>query len=188
LNGEVVVGGFFRPWMTLFPLAAGLLTLSLFAFLAATYLTNETDDPELRDDFRRRALASGVVVGGLALFAGLSAGADARGFSGHLFGSSWSAAHQLATGVTAIAALVALWTRRFQLARILAILQATLIVSGWALAHHPYLVTPDLLLHDAAAPEATLVTVLVTLGGGSLLLLPALIWLMKVFRLRKREG
>jgi cytochrome d ubiquinol oxidase subunit II len=188
LQGDIVLGGFFMPWLSLFPWACGALTLALFAFLAATYLTNETEDRALQDDFRVRALWSGVVVGVLALVAGLSAGADARGFSGELFGSPWSAAHQVATGSTAIAALAALWTRRYQLARVAAILQATLIVSGWALAHHPYLVTPDLLLREAAAPRDTLVAVLVTLGVGSLLLLPALIWLMKVFRLRKREG
>ena len=188
VRGDVVVSGFFRPWLALFPFACGLLTLALFAFLAATYLTNETDDVALREDFRRRAIASGVVVGVAAGLAGLTAGAKARAFSGDLFGSPWSAALQLATAAAAVGALVALGTRRFQLARVAAIAQAVLIVSGWALAQYPYLVTPDVTLADAAAPEGTLAAVLVTLGVGTLLLVPALVWLMKVFRLRKREG
>jgi len=43
--------------------AIGVFALSLFAFLAAVYLTTETTDRELQDDFRLRALVSGLAVG-----------------------------------------------------------------------------------------------------------------------------
>ncbi len=48
------------PWLSPFPLSVGLFALIAFAFLAAVYLTLEARDREVREDFRRRALASGV--------------------------------------------------------------------------------------------------------------------------------
>src|SRR4029079_878937 len=38
------------PWLTPFALSVGLLALTLFAFLAAVFLTLETEDPDLRED------------------------------------------------------------------------------------------------------------------------------------------
>ena len=53
---------FVEPWLTPFSVAVGLMTLALFAHLAAVFLTLETDDPELVEDFRVRALWSGAAV------------------------------------------------------------------------------------------------------------------------------
>src|SRR6201997_3204592 len=53
--------GFLRTWFHPFPLIVGVLSLSLFAYLSACYLTIETDDPALQNDFRHRALFSGFV-------------------------------------------------------------------------------------------------------------------------------
>ncbi len=53
-NG-VVTTGFFNSWLAPFPFAVGFFALALFAFLAAVYLTSETNDKNLQVDFRRRA-------------------------------------------------------------------------------------------------------------------------------------
>ena len=53
---------YIEPWCTPFAFSVGLLALVLFAFLAAVFLTLETRDPDLCEDFRRRALAAGVAV------------------------------------------------------------------------------------------------------------------------------
>src|ERR1700761_7112917 len=53
--------GFLSTWLQPFPLIVGLLALSLFAYLSACYLTVETDNSELQEDFRKRALFSGFV-------------------------------------------------------------------------------------------------------------------------------
>jgi len=51
-----VLTGFMAGWLTPFALSCGVFALGLFAFLAATYLTLDTrDEPDLQDDFRRRA-------------------------------------------------------------------------------------------------------------------------------------
>jgi cytochrome d ubiquinol oxidase subunit II len=71
------------PWTRPFPVAVGLLTLALFAFLAATYLTRETADRELVEDFRKRALIAGGLAMALALLAlGLAGSGAPRLFDG----------------------------------------------------------------------------------------------------------
>src|SRR5262245_30719475 len=59
-----------RPWLEPFPLLVGLMTLGLCTYLAAVYMTVETEGA-LREDFRRRALAAGLAVGAIALPAAL---------------------------------------------------------------------------------------------------------------------
>jgi len=174
--------GYVAPWLTPFGVGVGLLTLALFAFLAAVYLTVEAREPALREDFRRRALGAAVAVFvaafgtlGLAL---LGAPLTGRG----LTAAPWAPALHLATGVAAVAAIWALWRRRFRLARVAAAGQVSLILWGWALAQYPYLIPPDLTIRAAAAPRITLVLSLWVLGAGALVLFPSLIYLFRVFK------
>jgi len=62
-----VTGGLFKPWLTPFAILVGFFALTLFAYLAAVYLTLEADTPELARDFRRRAFIGGASVAVLAL-------------------------------------------------------------------------------------------------------------------------
>ena len=173
---------FVAPWLTPFGLGVGVLTLALFAFLAAVYLTVEVQDDDLREDFRRRALYAAVVVFvaafgtlGLAL---LEAPLMGRG----LITGPWAPALHAATGAAAVTALWALWRRRYRLARVAAAGQVSLILWGWALAQYPYLIPPDLTIRAAAAPRITLVLVLWAGATGALVLFPSLIYLLRVFK------
>jgi cytochrome bd ubiquinol oxidase subunit II len=69
---------FVTPWLTPFAMSVGVFALTLCAFLAAVYLTLEAGDPTERAAFRARALASGVLVGVLALTVLLLAEPDLR--------------------------------------------------------------------------------------------------------------
>jgi cytochrome d ubiquinol oxidase subunit II len=171
-----------NPWFTPFAFSVGLLALVLFAFLAAVFLTLETRDRELREDFRRRALGAGVAaffVSGLVL---LLSRREAPLVMEGLLGSGWAIPLHLATAVTAIAVLAALWYRRFRLARMAVGLQVSLIFWGWPLAQYPLLLPPDLTIANASAPDTTLRLVLVILGFGAVVLLPSLWYLFQVFK------
>lgn len=176
---------FVTPWLHAFPLLVGVFALCLFAFLAAVYLAVEAQDPALQNDFRTRALVSGAVsvVAGLATAWGatLPELAHVRG--------------QLSTvpalwlviglgGVAWLAVFFALSARRFALARAFAVVLVALILCGWAMAQFPYLISPSLTLHAAAAPEATLRPLLVTLAIGAVVLFPSMFWLFRVFKRR----
>ncbi len=178
-NGEVTD---FWAWLAPFPFLVGFLTLALFAFLAAVYLTLETRDAELQDDFRSRALAAGVATGVLALSGLPLARAAAPMMWDGLLGRTWSLPFQAFTALVAVAALAALVRRSYAAARVLAMLQVALVIWGWGFSQYPYLVIPDLPLSEAAAPPRVLRAVLVALAGGALLLGPALAYLFHVFK------
>ena len=182
-SGGVPEAGFFGAWLGAFPFAVGLFALTLFAFLAAVYLTNECEGA-LREDFRARALGAGVAVGVMALACVLAVGARAPEFRRALTGSWWSWPLQLATAAVAVGALASLWVRHFAAARILAALQVVLILAGWGAAQRPYLIAPAFTIESAAAPPATLAALLWALGVGSVTLFPSLAWLYRVFKRR----
>ena len=176
-------GTYVAPWLNPFALSVGMFALITFAFLAAVYLTLEARDREVREDFRRRALASGV-----ALFLGavvallLSLNGAPRVRDGLIF-AAWAAPLHLLTAAAAITALVALWARRWRVARVAAAAQVSLILWGWALSQYPYILPPDLSITNAAAPAATLRLVLAALVAGAVLLLPSLYYLFRIFKM-----
>jgi cytochrome d ubiquinol oxidase subunit II len=180
-SGRVVTGDP-GAWLSPFSVACGALALALAAFLAATYLTVEITDPELRGDFRRRALGAGVAAGGAALLAFLLAeegaplvylGLTARPFTWPLHAT---------TAVSALGALAALWRGRFRLARVLAGAQVALVIIGWAASQYPYLVPPVLTVFSAAAPARARTLLLIALGAGVPVLAPSLVVLYRVFK------
>ena len=176
------VASYVSPWLTPFALANGLFTLACFAFLAAVYLTLEAPAGPLREDFRRRALATGIAVGGTAALALLVARPDAPLMHEELLRSGWAVPFQLATGAAAVTALGALVGRRYRLARGAAAIQISLIVWGWAWSQYPYLIPPDLTIESAAAPAATLRLVVGAAALGAAILVPSLVYLFRVFK------
>lgn len=158
---------YLAPWLTPFSVQVGALTLAAFAYLAAVYLTVAAPDEALREDFRRRALISGIVVllvGTPPLLATMP---------------RW----EIIATATATAAL-AMWSvfaRRYQLARIAAAAQISLVLWGWAVSQYPLILPPDLGIEDAAAPALTLRLVAWALGAGFVVLVPSLVYLYRVF-------
>ena len=173
---------FISAWFAPFPSAIGLFTLTLCALLAAVYLTLETDDPALQEDFRRRALIAAVSVGTMAGLSFILSAEGAPTIRRGLGNAPWSIPFQILTGAVALWAIWTLWNRQFRLARLLVPIQVTLIVFGWGLAQYPYLVTPDLTFANTAAPDAVLRPILIVLGVGGVLLVPAFWYLYAVFK------
>jgi cytochrome d ubiquinol oxidase subunit II len=168
------------PWLTPMSLLTGVLALALCAYLAAVYLTIETEG-ELQRDFRRYALLSGTATVGLSIIAlPLMRREAPHLWEGLLSARAWPI---LMAGV--IAALLAGWAlrqSRFKLARGAAIVQIAMLLGGWMAAQYPYIVYPDLTIASAAAPAASLQFFLIALPIGFALLGPSLYLLFKVFK------
>lgn len=179
--GSIASGSLFS-WFAPFPWLIGLLTLVLSAYLAAVYLTLETDDPALRRDFRLRAMAVAVAVGLVAVGGVLFSSEGAPRIHDGLCGRWWSIPFQMLVASTALAAFGSLWKGRFRLARVMAIIQVILIVAGWGLSQYPYLIVPDLTIAVAAAPPSVLRPLLIVLVVGSIVLFPSLGYLYNVFK------
>jgi cytochrome d ubiquinol oxidase subunit II len=188
MNRGLSENGFLSTWMRPFPIAVGLLALSLFAYLSACYLAVEAGTRELEDDFRLRALISGVVSMAMAVatyvLAGASASAIRQGLSSRP--AAW-VVEVCALGATAVA-FRGLWLRRFRQARNAAATQVALIVAGWGIAQYPYLIRPGFTITNSAAPSSVAAALDVALGCGAIVLIPSLALLFTVFRKTRGPG
>jgi cytochrome d ubiquinol oxidase subunit II len=185
--GDGFYATYVAPWLNPFALAVGVFALVAFSFLAAVYLTVEARERELREDFRRRALGSGVALFGAAAVALLLARRHAPAVGDSLSFAAGAVPLHLVTGAAAITALGALWHRRWRLARAAAAAQVSLILVGWARAQYPYILPPDLTIAAAAAPDVTLRLTLGALALGAVVLLPSLYYLFRVFKGREPD-
>ncbi|MBC8090285.1 MAG: cytochrome d ubiquinol oxidase subunit II [Phycisphaerae bacterium] len=176
------VARYIESWCTLFALSIGLLTLALFALLAATYLTVEARTPEIRDDFRKRALWSALAVALIAALSGVLARRDAPLVFSALTTGTRGVLLLSTTTFFALGALWALWKRHYLIARVAVAAEAIFIVWGWAWAQYPFMMPPSRTIDSLAAPRATLLWVMGTLIAGTAILLPSFFYLFKVFK------
>jgi cytochrome d ubiquinol oxidase subunit II len=174
-------GRLFWSWTGSLSIVIGALFVSTGAYLAAIYLAADAarhGERDLEDAFRRRALAAGVVAGGVACGGLFALHADAHPlYHGLLDGDGLGAA--VLSGLAGAATLVLVWVRRFELARFSAALAVAAIIAGWALAQQPLLL-PGLTIHEAAAGHDTLVAVIVAVLAGGLILFPSLALLFRL--------
>jgi cytochrome bd ubiquinol oxidase subunit II len=178
-GGEIALA---RPaaWFSPYAMANGMLALATCAYLAAVYLTNETDG-ELRDDFRLRAIIAGTATAILAGVVVVLARLEARWFFDRLL--SYRTVPVIAMGLACFAGSAwSVITRRYALSRVFAAAEIGLLLWGWSLAQYPYLAYPDLPLAAVAAPLPTLRFVVLSLPVGGALLIPSLWLLLRVFK------
>ena len=183
----VSVNGFLAPWLGTFPLMVGVFALSLFVFLAAVYLTVEARDPALQEDFRRKALVSGVIVALMALGTFLAARTGAPDIYAGLLRPSLVWIVQGATAAYAIAAFVALLKRKYKIARIAAMLQVGLILWGWALSQSPFFLQGDMTVSEAAAAPPVLWALIGATVAGLLVLFPSIWYMMQTFKANNED-
>jgi len=186
-NGKILTEGSFysvylAPWIQPFPIAVGIFALCLFAYLASVYLTADTKDTQLQNDFRLRAYISSFAAGAMALIVFILAkeGAPTLFKDLRLLSPVY-----VCTALTAFTTLFFLFKRRFQIARYCAAMQVALVLWGWAFAQYPYLVRPNYTIANSAANETTLKLVIWALIGGAFLLVPAFYYLYKIFKLKR---
>jgi cytochrome bd ubiquinol oxidase subunit II len=185
-SGEVPVGNAsgdeWSSWTGTTSLFVGVLAVVTGAHLAAVFLgadSHRAGRPELVHAFRMRALGSGVVAGALAI-AGLAVvNSDAPDLYDGLT-SGAGLACVLVSGAAGLVTLWLEWRERFEVARYTAAVAVAAIVAGWALAQEPYLLPPDLTVKEAAAPDETLLALVIAACLGMALLIPALAWLFRL--------
>lgn len=161
---------------------AGALSVAACSFLAATYLCGDAtrhDDRALARWFRRRAIASGIGAGGVAIAGLLVVHASAHALFTGLTGRAFPLV--LLSTFGGVAALVLVAGDRFGTARIAAGMAVAGLVWGWGLAQYPHLL-PGLDVRAAAAVDTTLHAVVVTSVIGLILLVPSMLLLLRLFQ------
>ncbi|MBI4238419.1 MAG: cytochrome d ubiquinol oxidase subunit II [Deltaproteobacteria bacterium] len=182
-----VVADYVTTWWQPFPWAVGLLLVGLCMYLAVVYLLHETAEPALREVLRRIGVVVGIDVGLFAWLAAYLAADGAPQLYHGLMHARWSLGFQFVTGGVAVGALVALWQRRYAVARVVVVAQAVCMVGGWAASQFPWLIVPDLTIANSAAPANVLQSVLWVLGGGAVLLGPAFGYLYYLFKWQREQ-
>ena len=179
---ESFAESFVLPWWNAFSFATGLFALILFSYLAAIYLSLESEDRDLQNDFRWRALVSGAIVALLALLVLLLAHREVPLMAEELMGSRWSLPVLVGAALLHAASMIAIWSRRFGVGRICGAGFVVFVLWGWGLAQFPYVVPGDLTFFNTAAPATTLNFLLIALGAGALFLFPSFYYLFRVFK------
>lgn len=185
-------------WIAAVPLTIGALFVAGGAYLAAVFLTVDSrraGEEENARYFARCALGAAAVTGALAVVGLIVLGSDADADAVYdgLFGPALPLV--IVSGIAGLGAL-ALIARSARDpdasvlgVRPLAVGAFVAVIAGWAVAQHPYLLPPPaggegLRIDQAAAPDGTLVALLVVSGAAAVVVLPALALL---FSLVQRE-
>jgi cytochrome d ubiquinol oxidase subunit II len=179
-SGRVPVGNAlgdpFSSWLNPTGILVGVLAVLTGAYLAAVFMAGDSARgglADLENAFRSRALASGVLAGAVAIGGLVVLRDDSR----HLYDGLTSAPGVVLVAGSAIAGLLTLllvWRRSFEAARYAAAAAVGCVTVGWAFAQSPDLLPNQLTLHQAAAGDATLVAVLISVAVGLALVLPSL--------------
>lgn len=178
--GDEVIARPLESWFSPFAIGLGIFVLTLAAYLAAVFLAAETEG-ELREDFHRRAFASGTATAVLSVvMLWLMARYTPWLWNGFTHGVS--GVLLFIGAVLYLFSFILVVKRQYVLARISASGQVLVLLLGWVLAQWPYMIYPDLTFEAAKAPDATLRFVVQVVPLGMVILLPSLFLLFRVFK------
>ena len=167
-------GDAFSSWIEPLPLLTGAMFAASGAYLAAVFLiadSRRSGDAEMEDYFARRALAAATVAGAFAVAGIFALRADARFVFDGLTGEGLPLVILSALCGLAVLAMLVRGERRGL--RPLAGLAVAAVIWGWGVAQYPYLLPTSLEISAAAAPDPTLIAVLVVFGIAAVTILPA---------------
>ncbi len=181
-------GSFATGWISPTAVFGGFFTVGVCAYVAAVFMTREAHLhlPSAETVWRRRALLTGLVMGGLAALGIAVVAVDAPVL--------WDGFRQRAWPLVAVSAVAGLWSlvamvrQRYLAAGIAAAGAVAAVVWGWAAAQYPFLVPPELTIEAARGPEAVLRVMVWGIVGGGLLLVPALWYLFALFKGRPPQA
>jgi cytochrome d ubiquinol oxidase subunit II len=177
-DGRIVLG--LWDWISPFTLGGGVIGLAICAYLTPIYMTVRTKG-ELREDFRKRGMIAGCVLGAMTILQIPVAVVDAP-----LFASKLLLTRTLVCVLLAVACGSAtealLWKRRFLGAQIAAAATVALTLLGFASAIYPDLLLGRMSIAEAAAPRETLIAFFTVLPFGVVILAPSLFYLYWTFR------
>jgi cytochrome bd ubiquinol oxidase subunit II len=178
VNGRPMLG--LGGWLNPFTVMGGVIGTAICAYLAPVYMTARVKG-ELRDDFRKASIWSGLALGFLTALTVPVSMYYAPLFAHRLL-RSWPIIFVSLAVTSGSVTHLLLWRRQFLPAQIAAGGTVVFTLAGFAAALRPDLLIGQLTLAAAAAPRSTLVAFLAVLPIGALILIPSLLYLYWTFR------
>ena len=178
----IAAGDVLTSWINPTSALGGCLAILVCGYLAAVFLCGDArrEAPELARPFRARALAIAVIAGVVALAGVFVLRNDARLLFDGLFGRGLALI--VLSAAAGLASIVLLLRQEYTWSRITAAGAVTAVLGGWAAGQYPYVMPPHLTIDQAAAGRATLAAMLVAIAAGSVVLVPALVYMYRLFQ------
>ena len=176
-------------WLNPTSLLVGALAIAAGAFVAAVFLVSaarRSQDQELERYFRVRALAMGIVAGGLSIAGLVVLRADASNLYAGLTGRALPLVAASVVFGTASLVLLARGTARG--IRICAAAAVTAIVWAWGVAQLPAILPGSLTIDAAAAPAGTLDALIVISIAAAVTIGPSLAILFVLYGRSRLEA
>jgi cytochrome d ubiquinol oxidase subunit II len=136
--------------------------------------------------FRRRAAVAATVAGALAVAGIFVLQHDAHRLFRQLLRPGLPLV--ILSAVAGLGALLLLGSISPMWARVLAVIAVGSVVTGWGVAQYPFLLGTHLSISEAAAPNATLWSVVVIFAAAAVLVLPSLALLYSLQQRGQLEG
>jgi len=165
-------------WLNPLSLVIGALFVATGAYISAVFLVSDArraGTSDLEAYFTTRALVAALVTGAIAVVGLILLHNDAKYVYDGLTGDALPLV--IVSALCGVAVLVLLHRRARRGARPLAVGAVAAVIAGWAVAQSPYLLPETLKIDDAAAPSATLTTLLIVFGIAVVVVVPSLVLL-----------
>jgi cytochrome d ubiquinol oxidase subunit II len=174
-------GDLWSSWLNPTSVLGGLVAVGTCAFLAGVFLTADAargSRERLTEQLRVRTLGVGVATGVMVFAALVPLQRDAPTLSEGLAGRA--APLVVVSALAGLATLVLLVRRRYRVARFTAGAAVAAVVLGWGVGQYPWLLVDEVTIADAVGAEATLRGLLVVAAVAAVLVVPALLYLLRL--------
>lgn len=174
-------GDLWSSWINPTSLFGGVIAVGTCAFLAGVFLTADAaraGREGLTDQLRVRTMLVGAVTGLVVFAALIPITRDAPTLSDGLTGQA--APLIILSALAGSATLVLLWRRRYSVARFTAATAVAAVVLGWGVGQYPWLLVDEVTISEAAGAEATLQGLLIVAAVAGVLVVPALLYLLRL--------
>lgn len=178
-SGRVPAGGeagdSWSSWINPTSILGGVLAVVVCAFLAAVYMVWDAErfaGHDMEEYFRKRAIVMGFVAGAVAVAGIFVLRADAEYVFDRLTGVALPIV--ILSGLCGLGSMFLLTRRNHRFARFLAIGAVATVIWAWGVAQWPYMLPESVKVSQAAAPSATLWSVVVVFLLAAVICLPSL--------------
>lgn len=183
-SGRVPAKGYgdvWTSWLNPTSIFGGLIAVGTCAFLAGAFLTSDakrSGQIKLADELRVRTLAVGVITGVIVFAALFPLMKDAPTLTDGL--TTHGAPLMVISALAGLFTLFSLWKRNYLAARFAAVVAVAGVVAGWGVGQLPWLLVDQVKIADAGGAPATLWGLIIVVGLAVALVLPALVYLLRL--------